>query len=134
MGVVCSDHIQPFEPFTWYVVAELEGMTRCGVTVVELGIPPLPPEFFVNVTPNPRAHGAFGSPFNQGVLGFYCERGDSERIVLYTLSGITTEPGSARRRMRTSTFYINPEPNHDCETPVPALPTSWSAMKSLYGG
>jgi hypothetical protein len=132
--------------------------------VVELGIPPLPPEFFVNVTPNPRAHGAFGSPFNQGVLGFYCERGDSERIVLYTLSGITTqpvhdlampvtaamppsnerwpypwvavcpEPGSARRRMRTSTFYINPEPNHDCETPVPALPTSWSAMKSLYGG
>ena len=52
----------------------------------------------------------------------------------YPWVAVCPEPGSARRRMRTSTFYINPEPNHDCEAPVPVLPTSWSAMKSLYGG
>jgi len=161
-GLVCSDHLVPFQPFRWYLVASLDGMTDCGLSMVEFGIP-LPSGFFINAIQNPNADPPIGSPFGQGAIAFpACERGDGERIVLYTLEGIATlavsdvalNVGAAippsntywpypwahlcenvfapRRRMRTSTFYVNPSPSHDCDLPVRAAPVSWSAVKSLY--
>ena len=161
-GTVCSDRIVPFQPFRWYLVASLDGMTRCGLTLVEFGIP-LPSGFFINAIQNPHAGAPLGSPFGQGAIFFpSCERGDGERIVLYTLEGVATsevndlaltvgaamppsnvfwpypwahlcpDVNAPRRRMRTSTFYINPSPQHDCGLPVPVMRRSWSAVKSLY--
>ena len=161
-GLLCSDHVTPLVPFRWYVVARLEGMTRCGISVVELGIQGLPPGFFLSITPNPAADVVIGNPFTIGALGFDCERGDGEAIVLYTLDGVATNAvenvemvvdagsppsnrlwpypygelcpnlGIGRRRMRGTSFVINPPPGHPCDTTVNAESATWGAVKSLY--
>ena len=163
-GLFCSDQVTPLIPFRWYVVAHLEGMTRCGIAVVELGIHGLPPGFFITATPNPAAFAVIGNPFTNGALGFNCERGDGEVIVLYTLDGISNKavqnaelvvdtgdppsnrfwpypwndlcppPVGDRRRMRGTTFVINPPPGHPCDTTVHAEPATWGAVKGLYRG
>ena len=163
-GLLCSDQVKLLVPFRWYVVARLEGMTRCGITVVDLGIHGLPPDFFISITPNPAANAVIGNPLTSGALGFDCERGDGEAIVLYTLDGIATNAvenvemvvdagsppsnrhwpypwndlcpisGSGRRRMRGTTFVINPPPGHPCDTTVHAEPATWGAVKGLYRG
>ena len=90
---LCSGIVEAFVPFRWYVVASLAGMTRCGITTVELGAGPLPPGFFVNVIANPHAFVATGTLFGgRAVIGFNCERDASDLVVLYTLEGVTTTP------------------------------------------
>src|SRR5262249_10357441 len=68
-GIVCSDRIVPLQPFRWSLVASLDGMTRCGLSLVEFGIP-LPSGFFINAIPNPNADVLIGSPFGQCGIGF----------------------------------------------------------------
>lgn len=161
-GNLCSDFIQPFVPFRWYVVMRFDGMTRCGFTTLEMGIHGLPPGVFVNVTPNPHAYGLWGDPFGAGFLGFPCERGDGSAIVLYTLDGVSSVPlqdaeitvgaasppsnflwpypwvnlcpdsGAGRRRMLGQTFVVNPSPGHACDTTVRVTRITWTAIKSLF--
>lgn len=160
---LCSGLVEPLVPFRWYVVANLAGMTRCGITTLEMGAGPLPPGFFVNVIANPNAFAAIGTLFGgQAVIGFNCERGASDLVVLYTLEGVTTTPvqdfvlplgiatppsnadwpypwadlcpfpRALRRRLVGSDFIINPAPGHECDTTVRVEAKSWGAMKALY--
>jgi hypothetical protein len=160
-ATACSARLMPFEPFHWYVVAQLDGLSRCGITLCEIGIRGVPASLFIGVTPNP--HGvALDNPFTRGGVIFPCERGTGNRIVLYTLTGITTEPladvalvldagappsnflwpypwvdlcperRGLRRRVRGGTFYVNPSVKPDCEPPTRVTAATWSAVKRLY--
>lgn len=92
-GNLCSAAVQPFVPFRWYIVANTAGMTRCGVWTFEIGVDPLPPGMFMNVTPSPHAMVSTGTLFGGTAgLGFACERDASDAIVLYTLDGVTSQP------------------------------------------
>jgi hypothetical protein len=161
-GTRCSDRIQPLVPFKWYVVARLDGLTRCGITVLELGIHGLPPGFFISTTPNPDAFFVSGNPFTMAGLGFDCERGPGDAIVLYTLDGISNvavqdlvlEVGAGsppsnsdtpypwaqicpifagpRRHMDGLPFVVNPSQPLACDTTIPVTSSTWGRLKSLY--
>jgi hypothetical protein len=141
-------------------VANLDGMTRCGLWLIEFGIP-LPSNFLINVIPNPIAN-TTGSPFSRASISFPdCERGADEHIILYTLEGIVTSPVddvaltvgagmppssgimpypwagicplvTMRRRLGSNTFFVNPSMSHDCDRPVSVTRRTWTAMKALY--
>lgn len=114
-GTLCSGTVVPLVPFRWYVVAHLMGMTRCGITTMEFGIHGLPPGFFVNVVPNPNAFAVIGNLFQVGGLGFECERGASDAIVLYTLDGI------ANAGVQDALLEVGPGS-------PPSNPTFWPSM------
>jgi hypothetical protein len=163
LATVCSAQVTPLQPFRWYVIASLAGLARCGLTVLELGIEGLPPNFFVQAEPHANAV-AFGDPFASGGLAFPCESGSADRVVLYTLNGFTTEPApnavmrvgagqppsnrfwaypwielcpqflGLRRRMLGRAFEINPGAGGACPLPTTIAPATWSAVKSLYRG
>jgi len=163
LATVCGAQIVPLQPFTWYVVMDLGGLARCGLTVLEIGIEGLPPGVFIAAIPNSNAV-AFGNPFTTGGLAFPCERGGGDRVVLYTLNGLAIDPvppatlrvGAGqppsnrfwtypwielcpqflglRRRMLGRAFEINPGGSGDCQPPTRVAPATWSAVKSLYRG
>ena len=158
-GTLCVDHIEPLVPFRWYVVARLDGLTRCGLTVAILAIHGLPPGFFITSRPNPDAFNEFGDPFTLGGVLFQCERGPGDAVVLYTLDGISTSPlqdlvlevaggtppeppfsrvklcasyNAPYRRMDTSRFFINPSHSQACDITVPVTRATWGQVKGLY--
>ena len=158
-AVVCSDHISPsnhpvrrrragWNDPLWDHCARKHHAAAAG--------------FFVNGSSPTRTRARSSGHRSHKVARDFEERGDGERrstpcristqpvqdialsvnaavppsnqFWVYPWVDLCPLPGVGRRRMRTSTFYINPASNHDCDTPVPAIPTSWSAMKSLYAG
>ncbi len=161
-GTLCSTMLQPLVPFRWYVLARLEGMTKCGLYFVEFGVHTLPAEFFVNITPNADAYMSAGNLFGSALIAFHCEAGDGQTVLLYTVDGIATaaptdlvlqvessaaptnrfwpypwaetcpEVLGARRRMLGLQFIVNPSPGRFCETTVRVEPATWTRVKQVY--
>ena len=160
-ATVCSDQVAVLEPFRWYIVARLGGLSRCGLTAIEFGIHDWPAGLLVNATPNPGGIG-FGNPLGTGGVAFTCAGGGDDRVVLYTLDGVATEPladvelhvgagqppsnflwddpwlelcpqfNGLRRRLRGGTFWVNPTTTRNCVPQTTVVQRTWSAMKSLY--
>jgi hypothetical protein len=160
-ATVCSDQVGVLDPFTWYVVADLGGLSRCGLTAIEFGIHAWPAGLLVTAVANPGGIG-FGDPLESGGVVFTCAGGGQDRVVLYTLSGVATEAlldielqvgagqppsnflwndpwlelcpqfNGLRRRLRGGTFWVNPTSTRNCVPQTATVQRSWSAVKSLY--
>ena len=161
-GTMCGASIEPFVPFTWYVVLHQAGITRCGISSASFGIRGLPPELALALLPHPESI-LSGGTFSTGFLIVWdddnCGQGDTQTLVLYTLPGVVLGPVSdvvlsvengdppsiygehpwalscplvATRYLQGSQFVINPSPGHPCLTTVAADPKTWSAVKNLY--
>lgn len=157
----CSDTIVPFEPFRWYVIASLDGLTRCGLTTIELAIRNWPAELAAGAVANPAGI-PFGDLFSVGGIRFDCERGNDDRIVLFTLDGAALAPVTdvvleitgttpsthplwpeawgdlcptffgLRRRLHSGVFHVNRTTKPACEPVSTVQPATWTGVKSLY--